>query len=152
MIVLSFLTFSQWICINKGFWIDNIWKVTQSCVTLPRLRCVNIEKKKKKKKKNNHKTSCFRVFFFFFFFASTGHIYIPLIEKPRDHLDSDIVLLTRWEIFADHSGRRFCKFDFVQLYENKTCDTYLSRARDVDRRIRTVAVPVAHTKLHNSMH
>ena len=52
-------------------------------------------------------------------FAPTGHIYKSLIEKPRDHLDSDVFLRTRWEIFADHSGRRFCKFDFVQLYESK---------------------------------
>ena len=38
---------------------------------------------------------------------------------------------------ADHSERRFCKYDFVQLCESKTCDPYLSRAQDVDRRIRS---------------
>ena len=40
-------------------------------------------------------------------------------------------------MFEDYNGRRFCKLDFVQLYESKTYDTYLSRARDVDRRIRS---------------
>ena len=53
-------------------------------------------------------------------FAPTGHIYRPLIENRSDNLYSDLLLLTRWEIFAEHSGRRFCKFDFVQLYESKT--------------------------------
>ena len=71
-----------------------------------------------------------------FLHLPTDRIYKPLIEKDRDHLDSNLYLLTRWEIFADHSERRFCKFDLAQLYESKKCDTYLSRARDVDRRIR----------------
>ena len=66
-------------------------------------------------------------------FASANRIYKPLIEKSRNHLDSNLFLLKRWEMFADHSGRRFCKFDFVQLYESMG-----SRARDVDRRIRSI--------------
>ena len=91
---------------------------------------VNIEKKTNRKISEN-------IISFRGVFAPTCHIYKPLIENPRDHLDSDLFLLTRWEMFADHSGRRFCEFDFVQLYESKTCDNYLSRARDVNRGIRS---------------
>ena len=72
-----------------------------------------------------------------YFFALTDHIYVPLIEKNRDHLDSNLFALKRWEIFADHSKQRLCKYDFVQLYESKKCDTYVPRVWDVDRRIRS---------------
>ena len=82
-------------------------KVTQYRVTLARLRC-----KQRKKKSQN-------IISFRGVVAPTGHIYKLLIEKPRDHLDSNLFSLTRWAIFADHSGRRFCKFYFVQLYESK---------------------------------
>ena len=57
VIVLSFLTPSQWMCINNGFWIYNIWKGTQYCVTLPRLRCKHGNNIK------NHKTSSVFVVF-----------------------------------------------------------------------------------------
>ena len=93
----------------------------------------------------------FRVFCFFvcLFFVVVYRIYKPLIEKKdRDHLDSNLFLLKRWEFFADHSGQ-------CELYESKnchTCHTYLSSARDVDRRIRNRPDLVAHKKLHNSMH
>ena len=57
------------------------------------------------------------------FFASTDRIYKPLIERNRDHLDSNLFLLKRLEMFADNSGQRFCKFDIVQLHKSKKCDT-----------------------------
>ena len=46
---------------------------------------VNIKKKEKKKK---------IIISFHGVFAPTGHIYKPLIEKPRGQLDSDLLLLT----------------------------------------------------------
>ena len=55
-------------------------------------------------------------FFFFFFIVPTDRIYKPLIDKTRDYLDSNLFLLKRWEIFADHSGRRFCKFDLYLFH------------------------------------
>ena len=72
MIVLLLLTLSQWICINKGFWIFNIWKVTQYCVILPRLRC-----KHRKKSDKSQNTISFRGVF-----SPSSHIYKPLIENP----------------------------------------------------------------------
>ena len=88
---------------------------------------VNIENKNKKSQ---------NIISFRGVFASTGHIYNPLIEKYRDHLDFDLFLLTRWGMFPHHS---LTVGDFVnstvQVYESKKCDTYLSRARDNMRRI-----------------
>ena len=52
-------------------------------------------------------------------FAPMDRIYKPLIEKPRDYLDSNLFLLTRWENFAVHSGPRFCKFDFCSFTRAK---------------------------------
>ena len=43
---------------------------------------VNIRKKKSQ-----------NIISFCIVFAPIGHIYKPLIEKPRDHLDSDLFLL-----------------------------------------------------------
>ena len=54
-----------------------------------------------------------------------------------DHFDSDLFLLTRWEMFADYSGRRFVIRLCTALREQKMEHFYLSRARDVDRRIRS---------------
>ena len=88
MIVLSFLTLSQWICIKKGFWIYNIWKVTQYCVTLPRLRW-----KHRNKSKQSQNIHSFRGVF-----APTGHIYKPLIEKSQGSLGFRF-------IFTDKMGK-----------------------------------------------
>ena len=134
MIVLSVLTLSQWICINKGFWMYNIWMVTQyywwgfisrNNVVWPIFLLMNVfialkgthfwilhsldytvNIKNVFKKLQN-------IISFRGVFAPTGHVYKPLIEKPRDHLDSDLFSLTRLEIWADYSRRQFCKFDFV---------------------------------------
>ena len=65
--------------------------------------------------------------------VSTCQLHKPLAEKHKCRNDF------KWEherIFADHSGRRFCKLGFVYFHESKTFVTYGPRAEDVERRIR----------------
>ena len=69
------------------------------CVKYSLDYAVNIEKKNQTKITNNK----LNIIDFRGVFAPTGDIYKPFIEKPKDHLHSDLFLLTRWKIFADHS-------------------------------------------------
>ena len=91
-------------------------KGTQCCVILPRLRC-----KHRKIYKISQNIISFRGVF-----TPTGHIYKPLIEKHRGHFDSDLFLLTRWEIFAIIADGDFINLTMYSFTRaKKKCDSYL---------------------------